>query len=98
MGHPTTTQNSLPGAGYALLDGLAYPQGFNERFPKCFLHHFPLSRASLAQSPFLLSELFFVAQPPQFRRGGQLIGRWGIGSRRLVAHPAAPLRVTVLVE
>ena len=32
VGHPTTTQDSLPGAGQALLGGLAYPQGFNERF------------------------------------------------------------------
>jgi len=32
VGHPTTTQDSLPGAGQALLGGLGYPQGLDERF------------------------------------------------------------------
>jgi len=32
VGHPTATQDSLPGAGQALLGGLGYPQGFSERF------------------------------------------------------------------
>ena len=32
VGYPTATQDSLPGAGQALLGGLAYPQGLDERF------------------------------------------------------------------
>jgi hypothetical protein len=32
VGHPTATQDSLPGAGQALLGGLGYPQGLIERF------------------------------------------------------------------
>jgi hypothetical protein len=30
----------------ALPDGIGYPQGSYERFPRCFLHRFPLSQAS----------------------------------------------------
>lgn len=42
-GHPATTQDSLPGAGQALLDGLAYPQDSDERFLGCqvILSSFP---------------------------------------------------------
>jgi hypothetical protein len=47
--HYPTTQNSLPGAGQALPDGLGYPLGLDERFPSCFLHPFPLSQAFLTQ-------------------------------------------------
>jgi hypothetical protein len=32
--HPFTAQDSLPGAGQALLDGLDYPQGSDERFQR----------------------------------------------------------------
>ncbi len=32
VGHPTTAQDSLPGAGQAFPDGLEYPQDSNERF------------------------------------------------------------------
>ena len=45
VGRPTTTPDSLPGAGKALLGGLGYPQGLAERFPSCCLHLIPLSRA-----------------------------------------------------
>src|SRR5262249_17039304 len=41
-GYPTTTQDSLPGAGWTFLGGLAYPQGFAERFPSCSYISFPL--------------------------------------------------------
>lgn len=34
VGCPTATQDSLPAAGYALPDGIGYPQGSNERFQK----------------------------------------------------------------
>src|SRR5579862_6226231 len=47
---PQRTQDSLLVAGQALPDGNGYPQGFNERFPSCFLHLVPLSQAFLAQS------------------------------------------------
>jgi hypothetical protein len=56
LGYPSATQDALPGAGQALLGGLGYPQGFKERFPVCFLHHFPLSQAYLARSPFLFGQ------------------------------------------
>ena len=45
VGHPTTTQDSLPAAGQALPGGIGYPQGSNERFPRCFLHRFLLPQA-----------------------------------------------------
>jgi hypothetical protein len=35
---PHPTQNSLPVAGQALPDGIAYPQGCYEEFQSCFLH------------------------------------------------------------
>jgi hypothetical protein len=52
---PQRTQDSLLVAGQALPDGTGYPQGFNERFPSCFLHLVPLSQAFLAQSGCLLA-------------------------------------------
>ena len=45
VGYPTTTQDSLPAAGLALPDGLAYPQGSNERFLNLRLHLILLSQA-----------------------------------------------------
>jgi hypothetical protein len=45
-GSPQRTQDSLLAAGQALPDGIGYPQGSDERFPRCFLHRFPLSQAS----------------------------------------------------
>ena len=46
--HPT--QDSLPVAGQALLDGLLTRMVSDERFQICKLHFIPLSQASLAQS------------------------------------------------
>ena len=51
-GSPTTTQDSLPVAGQALPDGLAYPQGSNERFPSLRLHLILLSQACVTQGSF----------------------------------------------
>jgi hypothetical protein len=47
---PQQTQDSLLIAGQALPGGIGYPQGFDERFPSCFLHLFLPSQAFLAQS------------------------------------------------
>ena len=46
--YPNSTQDSLPAAGQALLDGLSTPQGSVERFQSCRLH-VPLSKLGLAQ-------------------------------------------------
>jgi len=46
-GSPHPAQDSLPGAGQALLDGLAYPQGSFERFQSSILHLIPLPQAWL---------------------------------------------------
>ena len=54
VSYPTATQDSLPGAGQALLGGLDYPQGFSERFQSDLI---PLPRAYLAQSPFRSSNV-----------------------------------------
>jgi hypothetical protein len=40
------TQDSLLVAGQALPDGIGYPQGSYERFPRCFLHLILLPQAS----------------------------------------------------
>src|SRR5438552_508674 len=52
MGHPTTTQDSLPAAGQALPGGIGYPQGSSERFPGVVVTSFPLSQVFLAQAWF----------------------------------------------
>ena len=49
-GHPDTTQDSLPGAGYALLGGLI-PQGLIERF-QCLSSFTSSSRRLLRAIPF----------------------------------------------
>jgi hypothetical protein len=64
LGYPNATQDSLPGAGQALLYGLGYPQGFYEKFPRYSLHRFPLSQAYLAQSPFLIPLSVTVTSVP----------------------------------
>ncbi len=48
--YSNTTQDSLPVAGQALLDGLSHPQGSDERFQSCGLHLILLSQACLAQA------------------------------------------------
>jgi hypothetical protein len=55
VGCPTATQDSLPGAGSALLGGLDYPQGFAARFQRCT--HIPSpSPRLLGASPFSCRE------------------------------------------
>jgi hypothetical protein len=49
VGYPTATQDSLPAAGQALLDGLL-PAGSLRKVSGCFLHPILLSQACLAQS------------------------------------------------
>ena len=53
LGHPSATQDSLPGAGQALLGGLAYPQGFDERFRAAHGISASFPELSLARSSFL---------------------------------------------
>src|SRR5262249_54737120 len=55
---PTATQDSLPGAGWAFLDGLAYPQGFAERFPSCSYISFPLPELTWRNPCYLFLQLF----------------------------------------
>jgi len=50
-GSPHPAQDSLPGAGQAFLDGLAYPQGSFERFQSYILHLIPLPQAWLGANP-----------------------------------------------
>ena len=45
-GSPHQDARLASGCWPALPDGIGYPQGSYERFPRCFLHRFPLSQAS----------------------------------------------------
>jgi len=50
--HPLTTPDSLPGAGQALPGGLGYPQGSDERFPKCTYISSPFPKLRLARPTY----------------------------------------------
>src|SRR5258707_13848886 len=49
-GFRRTTQDSLLAAGQALPDGIGYPQGSYERFPRCLLTSLPPFPSFLAQT------------------------------------------------
>jgi hypothetical protein len=69
MGHPITTQDSLPAVGQTLPDGLAYPQGSTERFSRCILHLSLLSQAFMAQGQALNIKFGGLAGGARTRKG-----------------------------
>jgi hypothetical protein len=68
-GSPHKTQDSLPGTGQALPDGIGYPQGPYERFPRCVL-----------TSPPPFPSFPGASHPPIIRGAASgLAGSFGIG-------------------
>ena len=57
MGYPTATQDSLPGAGQALLGGLDYPQGSDERFQNGLYISSPFPKLSLARIMLFITHI-----------------------------------------